>query len=103
MSCRLALLITLFSVSQSFGQSTITTVAGTEWVFAGDGKSALLAPLGDLSSVTLDHAGNPVFSDPGNAIVVRLNPDGRLTVLAGNGLEGYSGDGGAAVNASINY
>ncbi len=83
-------------------QTTITTLAGTEYVFTGDGKPALNAPLGLVASVTLDHNGNPVFSDPGNCVVLRLNPSGTLTVLAGNGILDFSGDGGAATNAALN-
>jgi sugar lactone lactonase YvrE len=33
--------------------------------------------------------------------VLRLNPNGSITVLAGNGLRGYSGDGDLAINASL--
>ena len=33
---------------------------------------------------------------------MRSQPDGTLTVVAGNGIKGYSGDGGAAVSASLN-
>src|SRR5579871_1981505 len=85
----------LFAVSlsltpQLLAQSTITTLAGTEYIFTGDGKSALDAPLGLMSKITLDQKGNPVFSDPGNGMVFRLNPDGTVTVLAGNGLQTYS-------------
>src|SRR6185369_7753848 len=97
------ILLVLLSVAQLIAEGTITTVAGTEWVFNGDGKPALSAPLGDVSSVTVDRAGNLVFSDPGNAIVASVNADGSLTVLAGNGLTGFSGDGGAATNASLNF
>src|SRR5579885_2614410 len=82
-------------------QGVITTVAGTEWVFAGDGKPALSAPLGHIASITLDRNGALIIADPGNAVVLRVNPDNTVTVIAGNGLQGYSGDGGAAVNASL--
>lgn len=91
------------AVPQSLAQSTITTVAGTEWVFNSDGKPALAAPLGDVAAQTFDSSGNLVFADPGNNMVIRLNPSGTITVLAGNGLAGYSGDGGLATNASLNY
>ncbi len=50
----------------------------------------------------MDTHGNLVFADPGNHVVLRLNSsDGTVTVLAGNGLEGFSGDGGPAVAASL--
>jgi uncharacterized protein (TIGR03437 family) len=97
--CRLSLLLL---APYLFAQNTITTVAGTEYVFSGDGKPALSAPLGDVASVTLDTSGNPVFSDPGNAVVIRVNPNGLVTVLAGNGIQGFSGDGGPATSAALN-
>src|SRR5260370_6444397 len=56
----------------------------------------------NVKDVTLDLQGNPVFADLNGNVVVRLNPDGTLSVLAGNGLAGFSGDGGPAVNASLN-
>jgi hypothetical protein len=40
-------------------QSVLTTFAGTDWVFPGDGKPALNVPIGDLSGITLDPDGNP--------------------------------------------
>ncbi len=83
-------------------QNTITTLAGTDYLFPGDGKAAVNAPLGLVGSVALDPNGNPVFADPGNCVVARLNPNGLLTVLAGNGLQGFSGDGGPATGASLN-
>lgn len=95
------LAVALSAAPHLAAQGTITTFAGTEWVFGGDGKPALSAPLGDVDSVTLDPGGNLVFADPDNAIVARLNRDRSLTVLAGNGLQGYSGDGGPAISASL--
>jgi len=85
-----------------FAQGIMLTAAGTEWVFAANGKAASVAPVGDVSAVTLDNAGNLVFADPGNAVVLRVNPDGTITVLAGNGIQGYSGDGGSATHAALN-
>ena len=34
-------------------------------------------------------------------MVVRWKPDGTASVVAGNGIPGYSGDGGLAINASL--
>lgn len=41
------------------------------------------------------------ITDADNGIVARVVPGGSLTVVAGNGVTGYSGDGGPAVNASL--
>src|SRR5450755_3333878 len=86
-------------------QGVITTFAGTDWVFPGNGKPALNAPLGTINGLTFDPAGNLVIADYDNCIVARVGPDGILTVLAGNGTciasNVISGDGALATNASI--
>lgn len=86
-------------------QGVITTFAGTGWVFPGNGKPAISAPLGTINGVTVDQAGNPILVDYDDCIVARVSADGILTVLAGNGTclnsNVVSGDGGLATNASI--
>jgi len=49
-----------------------------------------------------DPEGNILIADPGNHMVSRLNPDGTLAALAGNGIAGFSGNGGPARDASLN-
>ena len=84
-------------------QGIITTVAGTDWVFPGDGKAALDAPLGAVTSVVIDPSGNVIFGDQDNCIVARLNGDGTVSVIAGNGFCEPSGDGGPARNAGLGF
>ena len=87
--------------SPAFTQGVITTAAGGSWIFRGDGQPAVNAPLGSLQGVAVDANGNVYAADVGNDIVVRITPDGILTVVAGNGIAGYSGDGGPATGASL--
>jgi len=82
-------------------QNVITTVAGSTWVFRGDAGPATSAPLGHMQGVAVDAAGNVYASDIGNSLVVKVSPSGILTVVAGNGVGGFSGDGGPATNASL--
>ncbi len=82
-------------------QAVITTVAGTDFVFNGDGKSALQAPI-NPQAVVLDQAGNLLIADSGNNRILKVVPDGTLVTVAGNGIAGFSGDGGAAVSAALN-
>jgi len=79
----------------------ITTAAGSTWIFRGNGQSALTAPTGQILSVALDPSGNVVASDGNNDIVFRVSSNGTLTVLAGNGFLGFSGEGGLATNAAM--
>jgi len=95
------LLVSIF-VSSAAAQSLITTIAGTDFVFHGDGQPALNAPIGAVAGVTVDRSGNLYFVDLDNNLVMKLTADGTLRVIAGNGIGGFSGDGGPATSASIN-
>jgi uncharacterized protein (TIGR03437 family) len=91
----------LFFASLLGAQGVITTVAGTTWRFTGDGGPATNAPLGELRGITVDAAGNLFAADIDNDIVVKISPAGILTVVAGNGTQGFSGDGGPATGAQL--
>ena len=80
----------------------ITTVAGDgDYGYSGDGGPAINATVWVPSSVTVDVAGNLFIADSGNARVRKVSTNGLITTVAGNGEEGYSGDGGAATNAML--
>jgi len=96
------LALSYFAVSLAlWPQGVIGTFAGTEFLFPFNRTLALDAPLGHVQDVAVDSGGNVIITDRDNHIVVRVTPNGALSVIAGNGLEGYSGDGGAAINASF--
>lgn len=81
----------------------ITTVAGTDVHFPSQGIAALNAPLRHVRGIAADFKGNVFVVDPMSNVVAQIAPNGTLTVVAGNGLAGFSGDGGPAVNASLNF
>ena len=77
---------------------TITTIAGTgERGFAGDGGSATEAQLRGPTGVATDGTGNLYIADPGNDRIRRVDSSGTISTVAGNGIPGFSGDGGPAV------
>ena len=82
-------------------QSIITTVAGVGRVFQGDDGPATSATLGGVRGIAVDPAGNIFVTDGDNNIVVKIAPSGTLTVVAGNGIKAFSGDGGPATSASF--
>ena len=84
----------------AFGQ-VITTVAGTEFVFPDPPMRAVDAPLSVLTGVAVDRDQNYYIADTINNRVLRVDRTGTLTVLAGNGIPGFSGDGGPARRASL--
>jgi trimeric autotransporter adhesin len=83
--------------------SIISTFAGAAHTFSGDGGPALNAALSGFQQLQTDNNGNIIFADTDNHVVSRLNADGTLTVLAGNGIAGFSGEGGPARSASLRY
>jgi len=96
------------------GSGIITTVVGNGLAgFAGDGSVATSAELSSPSAVAVDAAGNlyindgvagnNYFPDSGNHRVRRVDVSGIITTIAGSGSAGFSGDGGAATNAQLNY
>jgi sugar lactone lactonase YvrE len=82
----------------------ITTVAGTGIQgYSGDGGAALSAQLFAPYGVAVDSAGNLYIADQGNEVIRRVDAaSGTITTVAGNGTQGYSGDGGPAGGAELN-
>jgi len=79
----------------------ITTVAGNGTVgSSGDGGPATVASLNGPSGVAADAAGNLFISELNRVRQVDL-ATGIITTLAGNGTEGYGGDGGPAADALL--
>jgi sugar lactone lactonase YvrE len=81
----------------------ITTVAGTGTPgFAGDGGQATSAQLNIPGGVAVDSQGNLYIADEGNQRVRKVS-GGIITTVAGIGTAGYSGDGGQATSAQLNF
>ncbi|HYA17706.1 MAG TPA: NHL repeat-containing protein [Bryobacteraceae bacterium] len=78
----------------------ISTVAGGRGGFSGDGGSATLAALNYPEAVAVDSSGNLYIADAANHRVREVS-GGVITTIAGNGLAGFSGDGGSATAAQL--
>jgi NHL repeat len=82
----------------------ITTVAGNGiGSYSGDGDEATNASLDDPYSVAVDSSGNLFIAEIGNQRIRKVSTNGIITTVAGNGTADYSGDGGAATNASLHW
>jgi sugar lactone lactonase YvrE len=82
----------------------IATVAGMDRVsgFSGDNGAATSAAMNGPSGIAVDNAGNIYISDTENNRVRKVDSrTGIITTVAGNGLAGFSGDGGRATEASL--
>ena len=83
--------------------SIITTVAGNGTAgYSGDGGSAPEAELNYPLGVAVDGLGNLYISDKYNNCIRRVDSNGIITTVAGNGDWDYSGDGGPATQAQLN-
>jgi trimeric autotransporter adhesin len=87
----------------AFGQSIITTFAGRDWVFPLQSEPAVSAPISAIEELAVDSSGNLYIADSADNIVVKVDRSGNSTIFAGNGIAGYTGDGGAATSSSLNY
>jgi hypothetical protein len=81
----------------------ITTVVGTGIAgYAGENGLATAARLNGPEDVHVDAAGDLIIADAGNNIIRKVNATtGIITLVAGNTLRGYSGDGGVATCARL--
>jgi len=81
----------------------ITTVAGNgKQGYAGDGGPATSAELGDPYAVAVDGFGNLYIADFSYNVIRRVAAaTGIITTVAGNGMQGYAGDGGPATSAEL--
>ncbi len=85
--------------------AVITTVAGYGTAgYSGDGAAAPSAQLSDPYGVAVDAEGDLFIADTCNNVVREVSAStGVITTVAGNGTAGYSGDGGQATSAQLNW
>jgi sugar lactone lactonase YvrE len=84
----------------AFAQSgVITTYAGQG--LATNGVLASGQPIGTPSSIAVDNTGGFYVAINSQHLVYYVTADGRISVVAGNGTLGFSGDGGGATSAQL--
>src|SRR5262249_26744320 len=88
----------------------ISTVAGAgnagftgNPAFSGDGGPATEALLSDPHGVAIDRDGNLFIADSRNHRIRKVTPSGIISTVAGTGDPGFSGDGGSAAAAQLNF
>ena len=80
----------------------ISVVAGAPWTdVPGDNGPASMGALLDPVGVAVDANGNVYVSDQVDNRVRRIDGNGTITTLAGNGSFNSTGDGGPSIQASV--
>lgn len=84
--------------------TTMIVAGGTSaTLHPGDGHPAIEAALQHPSYVVLDPVGNVLFTDFLDNRIRKIDGKGVITTLAGTGSLGFSGDGGLASAANLNF
>ncbi len=79
-------------------QILVDTVAGGK---VHSGVPAQDVALSFIDGIAWDGSGGLVFCEPSANLIRRIRPDGMVGTVAGNGVSGFSGDGGPAINATL--
>jgi len=89
---------TILAAQQPVSGPIIQTFAGADFTFQSENRPAISAPFGNPQDVNVDAAGNIYFVDVFFQ-AFRVNPDGTVRVLAGNGFRAIPADGVDARNS----
>ena len=88
-------------ISTIAGKYAFVSRTGPVGGYSGDGGPANSAQLNSPYSVAVDVVGNLYIADTGNNVIRKVTPGGTITTIVGNHSQGYSGDGGPAINAQL--
>jgi large repetitive protein len=92
--------------SVSLSSGVITTVAGNGSAgYSGDGGAALAAQLNSPNAIAFDSSGNLYIADAGNLVARKVDVNGNISTIAGNGQSGFGADNIPAIQspfASLN-
>jgi len=89
---------------QTGAPGTITTVAGTgQYGDSPDGGLATQTDLAGPESIAVDAAGNLFIADAENYRIRKVDPNGIISTVAGNGTDRYAGDGVLATATGLDW
>jgi sugar lactone lactonase YvrE len=93
---------TISTVAGNYALSCPSVQSGCPAPFGGDNEPATGAALNTPNGIAVDTSGNIYFADVGHSRIRKVDTHGIITTVAGNGTNGYSGDGGPATDAALN-
>jgi sugar lactone lactonase YvrE len=87
------------------GAGEIYTFAGNGYIaYSGDGGPAVGASINEPYGMAIDGLGNLYIADTFNQVIREVSAsDEKIRTIAGTGAFGYSGDGGPATLAKLNF
>jgi sugar lactone lactonase YvrE len=92
------------SIMKVDSKGILTRVAGTgQFGLSTDGGTALDAQLAWPTGIAIDNTGNLYISENAAHRIRKVSPQGIISTVAGTGTSGYSGDGGPAIQAQLNW
>jgi sugar lactone lactonase YvrE len=93
------------NVVREIVSGNIKTIAGQQkdYGYGGDGRRATSAGFDGPTYLALDSAGNLYIADTGDQRIRAVNAAGEIHTVAGDGLQGYKGDGGKATSAELSH
>ncbi|HEV2141329.1 MAG TPA: hypothetical protein VGT01_09055 [Candidatus Dormibacteraeota bacterium] len=86
----------------SAGKPTVIAGTGTCGL-GGDGGPATAAQINDPNGIAFDSLGNLYFADSNNHRIRRIDQRGVITTVVGTGVQGSTGDGGAASGGELAF
>lgn len=99
---KISVFFILLFIGKNISSQIISTIAGTGVAgYNNDNILATNALLNKPGFVATDTLGNIYISEYNNHRIRKVNSSGIITTIAGTGVNGYSGDGGLAINAKI--
>ena len=97
------LLLGIFIAHLAWSQGTVTTYAGNgKASSSGDGGPATQATINRGVALATDAAGNLYAAEELGNRIRKIDRNGIISTFAGNGSQGFAGDGGPAAQSQLN-
>jgi len=80
----------------------VYVMCGSDPGYAGDGGPVRNALLSQPNMTTVDSQGNLYVMDQRNERVRKIDANGMINTVVGNGIAGFAGDGGPPLDAELN-
>jgi hypothetical protein len=93
------------ATTETMTAGNVYTLAGNGYVaYSGDGGPAVGATMNAPYGMAIDGLGNLYIADTFNQVIREVSvSDGKIRTIVGTGIFGYSGDGGPATQAKLNF